>query len=234
MEAGFDRYEDAYEELVQRSIGWSGVDHGFFVEAKARHLLRLVRRHLGDPARMRALDVGCGIGVMHRYLRGLGALRGSDVSPASVERARRDNPGVEYAVGDAAALPYEDAAFDVSFASGLLHHLPPEKRDAALRELGRVVRPGGLVVPFEHNPLNPLTRLAVARCEFDEDAVLLGPRELRARFLRVGLRPVDERYLLFFPWRGAALRRAEDALRRLPLGAQYYVAARKTGSSCNL
>ena len=37
----------------------------------------------------------------------------------------------------------------------------------------RVVRPGGLLCIIEHNPFNPLTRLAVVRCEFDRDAVLL-------------------------------------------------------------
>ena len=44
----------------------------------------------------------------------------------------------------------------------------------------RVVRPGGLVCVIEHNPLNPLTRsLAVSRCEFDSDAVLLGASTTR-------------------------------------------------------
>jgi SAM-dependent methyltransferase len=225
MEASFDRYENEYEELVQRSIGWSGADHGFFLEAKTRHLLRLVRRHVGNPASARVVDVGCGVGAMHRFLGGVGSLHGVDVSAASIERARLENPDVEYTAADVIALPYEDGAFDVAFASGLVHHLPPDGRDAALAEMRRIVRPGGLLVAFEHNPLNPLTRVAVARCTFDHDAVLLGPRELRARLRRVGLRPVEERYILFFPRRGRALRRAEDLLRRLPLGAQYYVAA---------
>jgi SAM-dependent methyltransferase len=161
----------------------------------------------------------------HAHTQEHDADRVEAVGAASVERARRENPRVEYAVADVTALPYETGAFDVAFASGLLHHLPPEGRDTALGELRRIVRPGGLVVAFEHNPLNPLTRLAVARCTFDHDALLLGPRELRARLARVGLRPVEERYILFFPRRGRALRRVEDLLRRLPLGAQYYLAA---------
>lgn len=225
MEAGFDRYGAEYERHVQRSIGWSGAEHAFFVEEKARHLLRLVRRHVGDPARSRVLDVGCGVGLVHPHLRVVGALHGTDVSEASIERARRENPDVDYAVADASALPYESGSFDVVFAVGLLHHLPPGARDGVLRELARVTSARGLAVAFEHNPLNPLTRLAVARCEFDEDAVLLGPGELRRRCAAAGLRPVEERYIVFFPWRGRALRRAEDVLRRLPLGAQYYVAA---------
>src|SRR5438093_8342383 len=102
MEAGFDRYERDYEQLVEHSIGWSGAEHAFFVEEKARHLLRLVRRRLGDPGAVAALDVGCGIGLLHGHLGGLGRLHGTDVSAASVERARRAHPGVAYEVADAA------------------------------------------------------------------------------------------------------------------------------------
>lgn len=223
MEAEFDRYGGEYEQLVEDSIGWSGADHAFFVEEKARRLVSLVRRHVGDPTRARVVDVGCGIGLAHRYLAGIGELHGADVSAASIEHARRENPEVRYAVADAASLPYEDGSFDVAFAVGLLHHVVPAARDAVLLELRRVA---ALVVVFEHNPLNPLTRLAVERCEFDGDAVLLGPAELRGRFRRLGLRAVEQRYILFFPRRGKVLRRAEDLLRNVPLGAQYYVAAR--------
>ena len=226
MEQDFDRYEEGYDELVARSISFSGRDHAFFVEAKARHLLELVRRRLGDPGSLSVLDVGCGHGLVHRHLGSFGRLEGVDASAAMVERARRENPGVAYREGDATALPVEDAAFDVVFSIGLLHHLEPANRDAALREMKRVTRPRGLVVHFEHNPLNPLTRLAVVRCEFDEGVILLGPRELRRRARAVGLEPAETRYVLFFPWDAAPLRAAERVLRRLPFGAQYYVAVR--------
>ena len=115
--------------------------------------------------------MGCGVGLTHGSLSRIGKLHGVDVSPSSIERARAANPDVEYAVADAASLPYDDAAFDVSFAVGLLHHVPVDVRDAVVRELVRVSR--RLTVVFEHNPRNPLTRLAVARCEFDDDAILL-------------------------------------------------------------
>jgi SAM-dependent methyltransferase len=224
MEAEFDRYGGEYEHLVEESIRWSGADHAFFVETKARHLLRLVRRHVGDPTRTRALDVGCGVGLAHRYLSGIGELHGVDASEVSIERARVANPEVTYAVADAAALPYDDGEFDVAFAVGLLHHVAVDERDPVVQELVRVAR--RLTVIFEHNPLNPLTRLAVERCAFDDDAVLLGPRELQRRLAHAGAHLVDQRYILFFPWRGNGFGRAEDLLRRLPLGAQYYVAAR--------
>jgi ubiquinone/menaquinone biosynthesis C-methylase UbiE len=227
VEPRFNRYEHEYEELVERSIGWSGADHAFFVQAKASHLLRLVRQHIGDPGRAQVLDVGCGIGLIHRYLGDFGELHGADVSETSIARARRENPQVAYTVAEAASLPMAEAAFDVTFSIGMLHHMSPSSRDPVLAEFARVTRTGGLVVVFEHNPLNPLTRLAVLRCEFDDDAILLGPAELRRRLTHIGLLPIDQRYIIFFPRRGRALRRAENAIRRLPLGAQYYVAATK-------
>lgn len=226
MAAEFDPYADRYEELVQDSIAFSGLDQSFFLAARARHLVDVTRRLVGDPATVRALDVGCGGGLNHPHLRKLGRLEGIDISEPMIETARQRNPDVEYHVGDGTRLPFEDAAFDLAFTACVLHHVPFDERDTFARELGRVTRTGGLVVVFEHNPLNPLTRLAVHRCAFDEDAVLLGRREARRRLGDAGLRPEEDRYILFFPWQGRLFVRAEKALARLPAGAQYYVAAR--------
>jgi hypothetical protein len=83
------------------------------------------------------------------------------------------------------------------------------------------VRPGGLVCVIEHNPLNPLTRLAVSRCEFDRDAVLLGAGKARKLMAAGGLREIGARYFLLLPWDATPARRLEGALGHLPLGAQY-------------
>ena len=225
MSGDFDPYADRYEQLVESSIGFSGQEHDFFLEAKGRALVDVVRRRLGDPGALRALDVGCGGGLMDGHLAALGSLTGVDPSESMIEEARAANPRVEYQVADGTELPFADGSFDVAFAVCVLHHVPPPLRPAFVAELARVTRTGGLTVVFEHNPLNPLTRLAVSRCEFDDDAILLGRRETRSRLRAAGTRPVEERYILFFPWRSSLLGRAERALAPLPLGAQYYVAA---------
>jgi hypothetical protein len=108
-----------------------------------------------------------------------------------------------------------------------VHHVLPADRPGLAAELARVAAPGGLVVLFEHNPWNPLTRLAVSRCAFDDDAVLLGRGETRSLLAAAGLDPVEARYILFFPWSGELLRSIERRLGRLPLGAQHYSAAAK-------
>ena len=89
------------------------------------------------------------------------------------------------------------------------------------------MRPGGLVVVYEHNPLNPLTRVAVSRCEFDEGVELLSRGETKSLLRRAGLEPIESRYIAFFPWRGRGLRALEHGLARLPLGGQYVVGAMK-------
>jgi hypothetical protein len=91
----------------------------------------------------------------------------------------------------------------------------------------RVTRRLGLVVVFEHNPWNPLTRKVVRNIDFDEGVELVTRNSLARSFRRVGLTPAEERYLLFTPWK--ALDRYERFLHWLPLGAQYVVAGRAEG-----
>ena len=224
----FDRYGESYEEAVDDAIRFGGAEHAFYLEAKARVLLELARRELGDPTRLHALDVGSGPGSLHPYLTEIGALEGVDVSLPLVERAAATNPGVRYRTYDGRALPFPDAGFDLAFAVNVFHHVEPPDRVNLAAELARVVRPGGIVAVFEHNPLNPLTRLVVARCEFDDGVQLLPTREVRALLAQAGLQPVERRYILFFPWRAPILQRLEARLGAVPLGAQHLTAARRS------
>jgi SAM-dependent methyltransferase len=223
----FDRYGETYEEAVDEAIKFGGAEHAFYLEAKARALLELVRRELGDPSRVHALDVGSGPGSLHPHLAEIGALEAVDVSQALVERAAAANPDVRYSPYDGRTLPFPDAAFDLAFAVNVFHHVEPPDRANLAAELARVVRTGGIVAVFEHNPLNPLTRLVVARCEFDEGVQLLSTREVRELLAQAGLRPVERRYILFFPWRAAFLQRFEARLGAVPVGAQHLTAARR-------
>src|SRR5262249_21983054 len=92
-------------------------------------------------------------------------------------------------------------------------------------EAKRVVRPGGLVCLIEHNPFNPFTRLAVLRCPFDADAVLLSAREAKRLLASAGLLGIEAGHFLFFPTE--SLRPLERRLRKLPLGAQYLAVGEK-------
>jgi SAM-dependent methyltransferase len=222
----FDAYADSYQRAVEQSISFAGGELDFFARRKARALLDLAARRLGDPGGLRMLDVGCGVGITDRFLAGeVGALSGVDLSVEAVERAALRNPSVDYASYDGADLPFRDGSMDVAFAICVFHHVPTTERAHLASELGRVLRPGGLAVIFEHNPWNPLTRVAVSRCEFDEDAILLTRGEAARTLADAGLRAVERRYIVFFPFDRPRAGSVERALRHVPLGAQHYVAA---------
>lgn len=221
MTAGFDAYGGEYEALVQKSIAFSGVAHDVFVRAKIALLSDVFERHF-DSAPPSLLDVGCGVGAMHTGLASITrTLSGTDLSAVSLARARDEHPEVEYREGHDDALPWQDANFDVALAVCVLHHVPPGERAGLLAEMRRVTRPGGLVVVIEHNPWNPLTRLAVARCPFDHDAVLLGAGEARRGLGKVGLTGVASRHFLVFPSVHRLVASVERRLGGVPLGAQY-------------
>lgn len=220
----FGRYADSYDQEIASAISFAGLDPDFFLELKADLLVDLLRR-LGDPARARVLDVGCGPGAMDSHLVGrVGAVHGLDTSRSMVARASARNPGATYGVCEPDRLPCDSGSFELAFASCVLHHVVPGSWPRFTAELVRVVRPGGLVAVLEHNPLNPLTRLVVSRCAFDEDAELLALRKVKRLLGDAGATALASRYIVFFPWQRAALRRLELRLGRLPFGAQYLVA----------
>jgi SAM-dependent methyltransferase len=217
----FDGYRSRYRDVVQSSIDFSGLPHSFFMRAKANLLRELIAQRLGSE-KPELLDVGCGIGSFHPLLSDMvGPLSGIDVSSASIAQARADNSHGNYRDFDGRNFPFDDASFDLATAICVMHHVAPAERRNFMGEMRRVVRPGGLVCVIEHNPLNPLTRLAVSRCEFDRDAVLLGAGMTRKLMAASGLREIDARHFLLLPWEARFARRVENALGNMPLGAQY-------------
>jgi len=116
----------------------------------------------------RVLDVGCGTGYLTRRLARIvlpegaaavaPAVTGVDASAGMLAQARRLSPSsCAYVVGAAEALEFEEGSFDVVTSSLMLHHLPPELRGQALREMHRVLRPGGRLLVGEFRP--PRSRL---------------------------------------------------------------------------
>lgn len=224
----FDLYKERYTRLVNKSIRFSGLTVDFFVRAKARHLIALAKRNFADPKRLRVLDVGCGAGSIHPHIiNSLGPITGVDVAAETIELAKKANPMVRYQPYDGHKLPFEAASFDLAYAVCVLHHVPPPDWQGFVREMTRVTARDGLVVIFEHNPYNPLTRRAVRNCELDDDAVLLRASRVRELLKGAGLIRVRSRYILFAPVEGPLAAWLDGALGGLPAGAQYFVSANK-------
>lgn len=230
--AEFDRFADEYYSQHQANIAITGETPEFFAEYKVRRF----REMLGDAQAARAIiDFGSGIGNSIPHFRQHcphAVLTCADVSGRSLALAAQRFPGPQQnLLIEGRRIPAPDGAFDAAFSACVFHHIPHEEHADWLAELLRVVRPGGRLAIFEHNPWNPLTVRAVNTCPFDENAHLITPTQFRRRVADAGWRDVGVRFHVFFPNRLAPLRRLDPLLAGLPLGAQYSVEATKPSQS---
>ena len=98
-----------------------------------------------------ACDLGCGPGHIARYLHGRGIqVCGMDLSTGMVERARRLNPGIEFNQGDMRTLPVRDNTWAGIAAFYAIVHFPLPDLDRSLREMMRVLAPGGRLLLSFH------------------------------------------------------------------------------------
>ncbi len=121
-------------------------------------------RFSGLAAGSRVLDVGCGTGVAAvTAARQGGRVTGIDLSPALIDHARFNATlaGVEinFSVGDAEALPFRDGEFDVVLSQ--FGHMFAPRPDVAIREMLRVLKPGGTLA-FSTWPPEQFTGLMFA------------------------------------------------------------------------
>ena len=137
-----------------------------------RRIVSLSGARPGDSV----LDVGSSSGYLARKLAAAtgaaGHVTGIDPSQAAITYARRRaRPGMTFSVGVGQDLDLPDASFDVVTCTLALHHIPARQREAALREMYRVTKPGGrlLVADFDSSrkkfvshPGGRRTRLAAA------------------------------------------------------------------------
>jgi SAM-dependent methyltransferase len=123
---------------------------------------------LPGPGRL-TLDVGCGEGRVSRDLRSLGHhVVGVDASASMVAAAREADPDGEYVVADAAALPFEDGAADLALA--FMSLMDMDDMAGAVREVGRVLEPGGRFVVAVVHPINSAGRFERREGVDDADA----------------------------------------------------------------
>jgi ubiquinone/menaquinone biosynthesis C-methylase UbiE len=129
-----------YEDLGYRDVFWS-------VRAYEDACDRIALRSLLPAVGGRLIEVGAGFGRLAEEYAGYGEvvlLDSSDVHVAAAAEKLADDPRYVVTLGDALALPFPDASFDVAVCVRVLHHFADPKPIVA--ELGRVVRPGGLLI----------------------------------------------------------------------------------------
>ncbi|MCC6179561.1 MAG: class I SAM-dependent methyltransferase [Chloroflexi bacterium] len=160
----------------------------------AEHYLRkrtaVVRNLL--PYGGTVVDVGCGTGALAGWVQRAGYdVVGVDASPGMLKQALEHGVGAVYAAYST-ALPFEDGVFDLALSVATMHHLEtPERVAATIAEMGRVVRPGGYVLVWDHNPLNPYWPILMKRVPQDHgDERLVSVWEILDAVREAGLRPV--------------------------------------------
>src|SRR5690349_18413461 len=177
-EAEFDKFVDEYDAMHSASIAAFGEGTEYFAEYKIRDIARECGRNGGmTGAAPGILDFGSGNGgsvpYVHKYFPGA-RLTCVDVSQRSLEIARQRFPSfAQYVHFDGTHIPFPAEYFDIAYTTCVFHHIDHAEHVALLGELNRVLRPGGTLFVFEHNPYNPLTVRIVNRCPFDEHARLV-------------------------------------------------------------
>jgi SAM-dependent methyltransferase len=133
-----DYYRDVEEyDWVDVADNLRGLE-SFFHRNRRRAIRQLVRRHGTEPM----LDAGCGTGL---NLAGLPpGSTGIDLNPRNLALIRKRLPHQTVVQGDIENMPFEDGSFGTVVCTEVLEHVPYP--DQALREIRRVLRPGGVLI----------------------------------------------------------------------------------------
>lgn len=224
----FDAWAKNYRAIHSQNIQLSGADSFYFAEQR---ITMLQAYEKNEP--LQVLDLGCGDGVselfMQRYFNNW-TVEGIDVSKESIDMAKQQQlPNARFNEYDGINIPFAEERFDIVFVAGVLHHVAFHLHKAMIAEMKRVLKKGGRLIIYEHNPLNPLTKYLVKTCVFDQDAKLLRCGYLKQQLAAQQFNISQCIYFIFIPPKGwlKKIIPFEKYLHWLPLGGKYFIRAAK-------
>ena len=140
VQSGYDRVAEEYARHLYDELQHKPLD---------RQLVDRLAARVGAAGIV--CDLGCGPGQVARYLHDRGiVVCGLDLSPAMVAQARRLNPDIEFIPGNMLALPVEDEAWAGIAAFYAIVNFPPGDLVPVMREMRRVLQPGGCLLLSFH------------------------------------------------------------------------------------
>jgi ubiquinone/menaquinone biosynthesis C-methylase UbiE len=151
------RLENEIEHGKKLSAGgaediWNWSSPAGKVRAHRRANLLTKAGHIKSTSKV--LEIGCGTGLFSGkvYSATKADITAIDISEILLDEARLKNKGITFQIGDAMNLDFKDNTFDAVFGSSVLHHL---EMDKAVKEIYRVLKPGGRMSFAEPNMINP-------------------------------------------------------------------------------
>lgn len=229
----FDPYAQNYRDILKKELRIFGEEPEYFAQLKVKTLRNFLDANGTSKSPLTIAEIGCGIGGLTKQWTLLGRSYqnfGLDLSLESIKRAGGillENENNFFINGDAAALPFQGEKFDIVCFAGILHHIPLELHGAVFKESYRILKKGGTLAIFEHNPYNPLTRWVIRHIEFDKDACLISLCAMVTKLKQAGFWIGAKQYTTFFPRFLSFLRPLEPKLGWCPLGPQYFIAGVK-------
>ncbi len=222
----FDEFACRYEKTMERSCAMSGESPDFYAKERIQWCFQRLRSYLPTET---VLDFGCGTGGSIGYffdILGCKSVIGIDPSGESLQAAQKRHSGRNVRLSTPEAfIPSRN--IPLAFCNGVFHHIPVSDRLHALGFIRDSLSENGIFMFWENNPWNPIVVYGMSLNQFDRNAQTLSPRSSVQMLKAAGFRIQSVDYCFFFPHFARGLRKLEPALRWLPLGAQYFVLARK-------
>ncbi len=223
----FDSYIEHYRKNLDKHCAPTGESTAYFNQLKAQKLQEwLARYHIKHPNSI--LDFGCGDGAMTYEVKKIfpeTSIFGVDPSPESITTAQENYSLISFNTSSE-TIPFKDASFEVIYTAGVLHHIPFDMHTHYIQECMRVLKPGGFLIIFELNPINPGTRYIFNRNPIDQNATMLTPwytKKITQNFTYK-----ETIFYCFFPHFLRFLRPLEAWLTAIPFGGLYGTIVKKT------
>lgn len=215
-------YTSDYHKIFSKNIELAGAESTLFAEHKAQIVQELVKKITHSPTFI--LDFGCSDGLLTSFIQAMftnAQVTGVDQSSEHIEVARMAYAPINFTVATT-TIPTIDATYDLVIASDVFHHIPKKKHAHYMQEIMRVLKPGGLCILFELNPLNLFTALNFNRNPLEKNAHMLNHWYVQKLLHTYG--PVTTQFHYSSPhW----LRRWEKYTTHVPFGALYTCMATK-------